>query len=458
MNLGKESETLEFKKTTGELKEAMVSISSILNKHGVGTLYFGVKPNGDVVGQDVSESSLRDVSRFVYEFIKPQIYPMIQEEVLDECHVIKVEFHGENYPFSAAGRYYLRTADEDREVTPAELRQFFIANEYKEKWEKTKSQCLAKQVDKATVKTFCERAVSAGRLVDGRYTVQTVLKRFGFVDGDYLTNAGNVLFGNSHPVTLKAAVFATDEKLTFLDMQMYEDNILNLLGIAEKYILKNINWKSEIVGMEREEIPEIPVAAVREILANSYAHAVYNGSTYHEICVHPGKVTIYSPGSFASTYSPEDYINKNLQSSIRNAAISKILYLNKSIEQFGSGFKRINSLCKDAGVKYSYEFSDNGFTFVFYRKTKNVSVRQNGNETGGTVNGIEDGTVNISLNKNEQAVYCLLEKNPYYTRQELADATSKSLRTIQRTLDSLRKKDLVERIGSDKSGYWEVKN
>ena len=233
MNLGKESETLEFKKTTGELKEAMISISSILNKHGVGTLYFGVKPNGDVVGQDVSESSLRDVSRFVYEFIKPQIYPMIQEEVLDDRHVIKIEFHGEDYPYSAAGRYYLRTADEDREVTPAELRQFFIANEYKEKWEKTKSQCLAKQIDKATVKTFCERSVSAGRLVDGRYTVQTVLKRFGFVDGDYLTNAGNVLFGNSHPVTLKAAIFATDEKLTFLDMQMYEDNILNLLGIAE---------------------------------------------------------------------------------------------------------------------------------------------------------------------------------------------------------------------------------
>ena len=41
MNLGKETETLEFKKTTGEMKEAMVSISSILNKHGIGTLYFG---------------------------------------------------------------------------------------------------------------------------------------------------------------------------------------------------------------------------------------------------------------------------------------------------------------------------------------------------------------------------------------------------------------------------------
>lgn len=96
--------------------------------------------------------------------------------------------------------------------------------------------------------------------------------------------------------------------------------------------------------------------------------------------------------------------------------------------------------------------------YGFYRKTNNALVRKNENKTDGTVNGIESGTVNISLNKNEQALYSLLEKNPYYTRQELADAISKSLRTIQRTLDSLRKKDLIERVGSDKSGYWKVKN
>ncbi len=451
MNLGKESETLEFKKTTGELKAAMISISSILNKHGVGTLYFGVKPNGDVVGQNVSESSLRDVSRLIYESIKPQIYPMIQEEILDEHHVIKVEFNGEDYPYSAMGRYYLRTADEDREVTPAELKQFFIANEYKDKWEKTKSKCLSKQVDKRTVREFCEKAISVGRMIDGKYTTSMVLKRFGLVDGEYLTNAGNVLFGNSHPVTLKVAIFATDEKLTFLDMKMYEDNILNLLGIAETYILKNINWSSEIVGTEREEIPEIPITAIREILANSFAHAVYNGNTCHEICIHPDKVTIYSPGSFASPYSPEDYINKNLQSSIRNAMISKILYLNKSIEQFGSGFKRINSLCREAKINYSYELLDNGFTFIIHRKTKHISVDVNNYKKS-------NGTENNFFNRNEQAVYCLLERNPYYTRQELAEATSKSLRTIQRTLDSLREKRLIERVGSDRSGYWKVKS
>ena len=100
MNLGKETETLEFKKTTGEMNEAMVSIASILNKHGVGTLHFGVKPNGEVFGQDVSESTLRDVSRAVYEKIKPQIYPVIVEEVLEGRSTVKVEFSGENAPYS----------------------------------------------------------------------------------------------------------------------------------------------------------------------------------------------------------------------------------------------------------------------------------------------------------------------------------------------------------------------
>ena len=53
MNLGKETEQLEFKKTTSEIKAAMDDICAILNKHGAGILYFGVKPNGDVCGQNI---------------------------------------------------------------------------------------------------------------------------------------------------------------------------------------------------------------------------------------------------------------------------------------------------------------------------------------------------------------------------------------------------------------------
>ena len=42
-----ENEVIEFKKTTGELKEGIISIVSILNKHKSGKLYFGIKDNGE---------------------------------------------------------------------------------------------------------------------------------------------------------------------------------------------------------------------------------------------------------------------------------------------------------------------------------------------------------------------------------------------------------------------------
>ena len=446
MNLGKESETLEFKKTTGELKEAMVSIVSILNKHGVGTLYFGVKPNGDVTGQDMSESSLRDVSRLVFESIRPQIYPAIEEIELDGKKLIKVEFSGENVPYSAAGRYYLRTADEDREVSPEELKIFFGANKYRDKWEKSKSEAASNQIDKAAIKSFWQKAVSVGRLPEGRYNCPIILKRFGLVNGDFLTNAGEVLFGNTHPVTLKAGIFATDEKLTFLDMKLYEDNIYNLLKTSEDYILKNIRWRSEITGTEREEIPEIPVAVIREILSNSFAHSIYNGRTYHEICIHPSMITIYSPGDYASQHKPEEYIDGNYESEIRNPLISKILFLSKSIEQFGSGFKRINNLCKSEGIKYSYESSNNGFKFIIYRP----------NFISDTKNVTYDVTYGNELNSTERYVLAILKENSEISRDEIAGKISKTIRTVQRALVSLTEKGYIKRIGAKRNSTWDV--
>lgn len=442
MNLGKETETLEFKKTTGEMKEAMVSISSILNKHGIGTLYFGVKPNGDVIGQDVSESSLRDVSRAVYESIRPQIYPAIEEVVLDDKHLVKVEFNGENAPYSAVGRYYLRTADEDREVAPEELKAFFGANKYREKWENGKSSASSKQIDKSAIKSFWQKAIAVGRLPEGRYNCSIMLNRLGLVRDDYLTNAGEVLFGNTHPVILKAGIFATDEKLTFLDMKLYEDNIYNLLKTAEDYILKNIRWRSEINGTERDEVPEIPAAVIREALSNSFAHSMYNGRTNHEICIHPGMITIYSPGEYASKHKPEEYIKGNVESEIRNAVISKILFINKSIEQFGSGFKRIHSLCEDSGIKYSYESTENGFKFIINRPQ--------------IQSDIFDVTLNVTLNGTEKAVLAILNQKPDSSRGEIADKISKTVRTVQRALDSLKEKGYIKRVGSKQNPIWKV--
>ena len=54
MNLGMETEVLEFKKSTSELREAVGSIVAILNKHRRGDLYFGVRADGTPIGQVVT--------------------------------------------------------------------------------------------------------------------------------------------------------------------------------------------------------------------------------------------------------------------------------------------------------------------------------------------------------------------------------------------------------------------
>ena len=59
INIGEETEQIEFKKSTGELKEGIQSIVAILNKHGSGTLCFGVKNKGDVIGQWSDDSKCR---------------------------------------------------------------------------------------------------------------------------------------------------------------------------------------------------------------------------------------------------------------------------------------------------------------------------------------------------------------------------------------------------------------
>ncbi len=446
INFGHETEELEFKKSTGEMRDAMKDIVAILNKHEKGILYFGVAPNGDVKGLQVVESTLRDVSRVIFESIKPQIYPQIQKITIDDCDIIEVKFSGKNKPYSAYGKYFIRVADESRELTPAELKEMMIANEYSERWEQFETPYTIKDVDEAALKEFFNRAIACGRLPEDGYDAEKLLNKLGLLKNNHLNNAGYVLFGNNGPVTLKMAVFASDEKLTFLDINRAEDNIFRLVDTALTYIKKNIRWRAEIGNVTREEIPEIPLKALREIVINSFAHAEYGAGSQHEIDIHPGKVVIYNPGTFPSEFSPEDFVKKNLSSIIRNELIAKVLYLCHDIESFGSGFKRVYALCNAENVGCSYEKTPIGFSFVFLRNDPNMPKNMSDKKQ----------SVPVDLTKTEKEVYRLLQLQPNLTREELSIEIEKSIKTVQRTLEGLRLRGLISRVGTSRKGYWEI--
>ena len=98
-----ESEILEFNKSTSELKEGVISIASILNKHQKGSLYFGIRNDGTVIGQEISEKTLRDISKSISESIEPKIYPEISKVNVQGKSCVEVEFQGSNVPYFAFG-------------------------------------------------------------------------------------------------------------------------------------------------------------------------------------------------------------------------------------------------------------------------------------------------------------------------------------------------------------------
>ena len=67
--------------------------------------------------------------------------------------------------------------------------------------------------------------------------------------------------------------------------------------------------------------------------------------------------------------------------------------------------------------------------------------------------------INASTNptKTPDAVLMLIQNNPKITRKQIADTLQKDLRTIGRSIASLQKMGKLKRIGSNKSGHWQIK-
>ncbi|MCK9467516.1 MAG: HTH domain-containing protein [Candidatus Absconditabacterales bacterium] len=50
-----------------------------------------------------------------------------------------------------------------------------------------------------------------------------------------------------------------------------------------------------------------------------------------------------------------------------------------------------------------------------------------------------------------------IKNNHYISRKEIAEKLNVSRATVARYIKQLKKMNIITRIGSDKSGYWEIK-
>ncbi len=440
MVIGSESETVEFKLTTGEKNEAFEAIAAILNKHCRGTVYFGVDDSGFVRGQQVSDSTKKDISRGISDSIEPRIVPTIEVLMIEQRTVIKVSFSGHNRPYAVNGRYLIRTGTENRKMSPDELKRLIKNDDYSSKWEGELTDYTAEDLDENALNDFFQSAKDCGRLSMKEYDKERLLAAIDILHDGRINNGGYALFGKNAKVGLKLASYATDNKVTFTDLKLLEGNIYNLVNNALDYVLNRINWRSEIGSRKRREIPEIPERAIREIIVNAFAHADYETIPEIEIGIHPGKIEIYNPGSFPDDLTPLDFISRNLPSYKRNRLILDVLFRSRDVEKSGTGFQRVNDLCKQQNVSWDYRKEAYGFFFEFIRTNVQINVQ-----------------INEELTEAEQIVFNLIQNNEGIAKAEMAIRIGKSEKTVQRIISSLIKKQVIEREGSNKSGKWKVK-
>jgi len=452
MIFGKESEILEFKKTTGELKEAVISVSSILNKHGAGELYFGIKNDGTVLGQQIGDATLRDVSKALSDNLKPQIFPSIDMVSINDKHCIRIAFEGDTSPYYAYGRVYIRVADEDKQMSPEEVEKYIIRkNAGRDLWDSEISNKTINDVDEKVLRDYIERANLAKR-IDFTYTTkEDVLHKLELTDGEKLNNAAFALFVGSRMLEVQMAIFAGTERLTFNDIKRENGNITTLIEVAETYIRNNIRWRVVLDGsIKRKEIPEIPIDAIREALVNSYCHRQYTSSQNNEITIYSDRIEIYNPGTFPEGLSPQDFLEGRERSIKRNPNLAQLLYYTRDIESFGTGLKRISDACDEANVKVEFQLLKKGFAVVFYRPNEQF------NTTEKVPDVVLNVVTNVVLNDNEQAALSIIKENPMATAEYIATHLSKAARTAQRYLDSLQKKNVIRRVGAKKDGHWEI--
>jgi len=330
-----ESETIEFKKSLAELGEGLNSLTSILNKHGAGELWFGIKNDGTPAGMDVTETTLRKVSQAIAAHIEPKIFPEVSKVSVAGKSCIRVAFSGSERPYYSHGRAYMRVADEDRQLSAKEIEAVILRrNRSHRGWDSEPIPETSFKPDAAKVRAYVRKAGLPWT------NAQAALQNLGLhSDGRYL-NAARVFFAKPPALTLRCAVFATTTTATIIDQHDFHGDILTLIEEAEKYILKNIRIGMKLHGLTRVDVPEIDPEAFREAIINAFCHRDYRDSDEVRIAIFPDRVEVRNPGRLIEGLTLRTLRTAKV-SRRRNPLIADLLRRIHLIEAWGRGIPLI---------------------------------------------------------------------------------------------------------------------
>jgi ATP-dependent DNA helicase RecG len=357
-----ESETLELKRSTAELKRAGETLCAFLNGDG-GRVLMGVSPDGKLVGQEVTDMTLRDVAAMLGRFEPPARVELSRVDVRDGRQVLVLEAAPSRpfAPFVFESKPYKRVGSTTTVMSQDEYARLLLdRNHSRHRWENRPAVGVSledldhEEILRTRATAIEQRRLSAGTSMD----VGDILDRLGLRIEGQVTQAAQLLYGTkflpNYPQALLKLGRFRGTKITgdILDNRQDYLHAFAMVREAIAWLDRTLPLSARFPrgAINREDRLPVPAEALREIVLNAVIHRdVSHPSSYVAIAVFDDRIEVRSIGDFPTGVRAEQLSREHL-SVRRNPLIAEAFHRTGAIEAWGRGTNRVIEACRAHGI------------------------------------------------------------------------------------------------------------
>ncbi len=427
-----ESGTVELKrKYVDDIKKTVIAFA---NGDG-GTVYIGVEDDGAVTGVEDPDGTMLQAANTLRDAIRPDVtlFVACNAEELEGKTIVTLRVQrGTARPYYLAGKgirpegVFVRFGASTVPATEAAILDM-IRETSGDCYEASRSLNQQLTFQKAG-EYFQKQGLAFG---------EQQKRTLGLIgsDGTYTNLA--LLLSEQCIHTLKLAVFQGSRKTVFRDRAELTGSLLNQLDEAFAYIDRFNNTHADYRGLERVDVRDYPVQAIREALLNAIIHRDYSFRAPTLISIFDDRIEFVSVGGLVRGLTKEDILLG--VSAPRNEQLANVFYRLRLIEAYGTGMPKIQECYREQPVQPVIEIADHAFKVTL--PNLNYGREAQAAETRRT----------SGLTEREATVLALLEERGSITRREVEKALGVSQATAILALREMTRKGLLRKTGGGRT-------
>ncbi len=352
-----EGKTVEFKRDLSSMKPILKTLIAFANTAG-GTLLIGKDNDGTIIGvNDVFEAEEK-LANAIADSIYPSLMPEIETTSFEGKVLIVIRVAHWRGPFYLKSQgpeegIYVRLGSTNRIAGPeliAELKRSISNTSFDQ------LPCPEINISGLDMDRIKQAFSNVNRKINQK-ELETLGILVPYAGKLVCSNGGLILFGQDQlreryfPNTkVRCARFQGSDKVDFIDQYDCEGTILEAMNDVPNFIRRNTRLAAKIDQIQRKDIPEYALIAIREVLTNALVHADYSIKGMNpRVAIFSDRLEIENPGMLPFGYTLEEFIAG--VSHIRNKVIARVFRELHLMEEWGTGYRRITEACHSGGYQ-----------------------------------------------------------------------------------------------------------